>query len=98
MQGATDESIIEKCYSSNKIILTHDNDFGKLIFTRFVSFFCIIYLRPGHFDGSFHIPTLKSILKYEELISRGTLIIGQRTANKIKIRIIHIESDFNEND
>nr|MBA2561328.1 DUF5615 family PIN-like protein [Chitinophagaceae bacterium] len=61
IQGATDESIIEKCYSSNKIILTHDNDFGKLIFTRFVSFFCIIYLRPGHFDGSFHIPTLKSI-------------------------------------
>ncbi len=90
MQGTSDLSIIEKCFPSNKIILTHDNDFGKIIFTNPVSFFSIIYLRPGHFDGSFHIPTLKSILKHKELITKGTLIIGQHTANKIKIRIKHI--------
>lgn len=91
MQGATDESIIQKCFTSNKIILTQDNDFGKLIFTGIVSFFSIIYLRPGHFDGSFHVATLKSILKYKNLISAGTLIIGQRSLNKIKIRIKHLE-------
>ncbi len=97
MHGASDISIIEKCFASNNIILTHDNDFGKIIFTNTVSFFSVIYLRPGHFDGNFHIPTLKSILKHKELITKGTLIIGQRTVRKIKIRIKHIELKPDEN-
>lgn len=91
LQGSSDISIIEKCLVSKKIILTQDNDFGKLIFTSSISFYSVIYLRPGHFDGSFHIPTLKSILKNQELIEMRTLIIGQRTGNKIKIRIKKIE-------
>lgn len=91
MEGASDLKIIQKCFTSRNIILTHDNDFGKLIFTQPVSFFSIIYLRLGHFDGSFHIPTMKSILKHKQLITSGTLVIGQRTLNKIKIRIKHIE-------
>ncbi len=91
MCGATDIDIIQKCFSSNEIILTHDNDFGKIIFTKPVSFYSIIYLRPGHFDAAFHIPTLKSVLKNKELISRGTLVIGHRTIHKIKIRIKQIQ-------
>jgi predicted nuclease of predicted toxin-antitoxin system len=91
MFGATDMSIIERCFLSNQIILTHDNDFGKIIFTNSISFYSIIYLRPGHFDATFHIPTLKSILKKKELIRKGTLIIGHRTVDKIKIRIKQIE-------
>jgi predicted nuclease of predicted toxin-antitoxin system len=91
MCGATDISIIQKCFISNEIILTHDNDFGKIIFTNTISFYSIIYLRPGHFDAGFHIPTLKSILKKKELIRKGTLIIGHRTVDKIKIRIKQIE-------
>ncbi len=51
MFGATDINIIKKCFASNEIILTHDNDFGKIIFTKPVSFYSIIYLRPGHFDA-----------------------------------------------
>lgn len=91
LQGASDISIIQKCFVSNRIILTQDNDFGKLIFTASIPFYAVIYFRPGHFDGKFHIPTLHSILKKEELIEKRTLIIGQRIDNKIKIRIKHIE-------
>lgn len=89
--GITDIKIIQKCYESTRIILTHDNDFGKLIFTKPVLFFSIIYLRPGHFDAGFHIPTIESILKKKELIHAGTLIIGHRTGQKINIRIKQIE-------
>ena len=72
-------NIIQKCFASNEIILTHDNDFGRIIFTKPISFYSIIHLRRGHFDASFHISTLKSILKNKELI-RGTLIIGASDA------------------
>lgn len=91
MQGASDQSIIEMCFTSRRIIITHDNDFGKMVITHSIPFFSIIYLRPGHFDGNFHIPTMKSILKHKHLIALGTLIIGQRILNKIKIRIKHLE-------
>lgn len=88
--GVADQFIIEKCFTSQQIILTHDNDFGKIIFTKPISFYSIIYLRPGHFDAAFHIPTLKSILKHKTLIKTGTIIIGHRIKNKIKIRIKQI--------
>jgi len=91
IEGTSDLNIIQKCFASRDVILTHDNDFGKIIFTHSIPFFSIIYLRPGHFDGNFHIPTMKSILKHSQLITLGTLIIGQRTLNRIKIRIKHIE-------
>jgi len=91
LQGAPDLNIIKKGLLLNRIILTQDNDFGKLIFTTSISFYSVIYLRPGHFDGRFHIPTMQSILKHRKLIEKGTLIIGQRTDKKIKIRIKKIE-------
>lgn len=92
MYGASDIEIIQKCFVSRKVILTQDNDFGKLIFTTAISFYSIIYFRPGHFEGKFHIPTLKTILKNKELVQERTLIIGQRIENKIKIRVKQIES------
>jgi predicted nuclease of predicted toxin-antitoxin system len=91
LEGTTDINIIKKCFEGNQVILTQDNDFGKLIFTTSILFYSIIYLRPGHLYGTFHIPTLESIFKKKELIQRGTLIIGQRTENKIKIRIKQIQ-------
>ncbi len=89
--GAGDEDIIRKCFQEKRIILTQDNDFGKIIFTQAVPFFSIIYLRPGHFNGLFHVPTIESIVKHKKFIREGTLIVGQRRENKIKIRIKHIE-------
>jgi predicted nuclease of predicted toxin-antitoxin system len=91
MFGMADADIIKNCYSSGQIIITQDNDFGKIIFTKSVPFFSIIYLRPGHLDAGFHIPTLKSILKRKELIIAGTLVIGSRKDDKIKIRIKQIQ-------
>lgn len=91
LHGTSDINIIEKCLALKYIILTQDNDFGKMIFMNSIAFYSVIYLRPGHFDGRFHIPTLQSILKNKELIKEGTLIIGQRIDKKIKIRIKKIE-------
>jgi predicted nuclease of predicted toxin-antitoxin system len=36
--GASDKTIIDKCFMEKLIIITHDNDFGKIIFTENVSF------------------------------------------------------------
>lgn len=38
MEGTSDVDIIHKCFASQNIILKHDNDFGKIIFTHSVTF------------------------------------------------------------
>ena len=70
LHKADDEFIIKKCYEEERIILTYDTDFGKLIFTKQIPFYCIIFLRPGHFNGYLHIPVLIAILQRPELIKK----------------------------
>jgi len=88
--GIDDSEIITKAYNENKVIITQDSDFGKIIYTLQAPFFAIVYLRPGHFDGIFHVPTMELILKNAGQIEERTIIVGQRKDTKIKIRIRHI--------
>ena len=90
--GVSDKTIIEKCFIEKLIIITHDNDFGKIIFTENVSFHIIIYLRPGHFDGRFHIPSMQKLLLHTNFILPGSLLICQRKSNKIQIRFRQIKN------
>jgi predicted nuclease of predicted toxin-antitoxin system len=68
-----DEIIIEKASKERKIILTHDNDFGKIIYTQKVKFYSIIHLRPGHYNSAYHIATLEKILNYSDKIREGSI-------------------------
>src|SRR3954469_7921521 len=79
-----DEIIIEKAFKEKRIILTHDNDFGKIIYTQKVRFYSIIYLRPGHHEAAYHIATLEKILNYSNKIKEGSIIVGSRNRDKIK--------------
>jgi len=81
-----DEAIIEKAFLEKKVIITQDSDFGKIIFTKEVKFYAVIFLKPGHHDSFFHIPTLKIILKHLDKITEGSIIIGVRKNDDIKIR------------
>jgi predicted nuclease of predicted toxin-antitoxin system len=88
--GISDEQIINDCFAKKQIIITHDNDFGKLVFTTNINFYIIIYLRPGHFLGSYHIPTILKILNHKEHFLEKTLIIAFREKDIIKMRIKHL--------
>ena len=85
-----DELIIAKAYNEQRIILTQDSDFGKIIYTQKVKFYCIVYLRPGHYDSNYHIPTITRIIDNIDKIKQGTIIVGVRKKTEIKIRIRHI--------
>lgn len=86
LYGLDDETIIEKAFLEKRVIITQDSDFGKIIFTKQVKFYSIIFLKPGHQHGEFHIPTLKVILNHIDKIKEGSIIIGVRKNNGIKIR------------
>ena len=89
LNGISDKRIIELAFANKQIVLTHDNDFGQMIYTSDIDFYIIIYLRPGHFDGNYHIPVLQKVFENTEHFKSRTLIIGNRTTDTIKIRIKH---------
>lgn len=85
--GHSDEDVCALAFTEGRVIITQDQDFGKLIYTSEVSYVGIIYLRPGHFFPEFHIKTLKKIFEENPSPHAPFIIVGENTGNKIKIRI-----------
>ena len=94
LYGLDDETIIQKAFSEKKIIITQDGDFGKIIFTKNVKFYSVIFLKPGHHHSDFHIPTLKAILNHLDKIREGSIIIGVRKNEDIKLRFRFLNSNL----
>ena len=94
LYGLDDEAIIQKAFLEQKIIITQDSDFGKIIFTKNVKFYSVIFLKPGHHHSDFHIPTLKAILNHLDKIKEGSIIIGVRKNDDIKLRFRFLKSDL----
>jgi predicted nuclease of predicted toxin-antitoxin system len=93
LTGSSDEDIIAKCDNEKLIIITQDSDFGKIIHTKEISFYVIIYLRPGHLSGGLHVASMQKVLSNKHLIQPCSLITCERKLNKITIRFRKIKSD-----
>jgi len=68
LNGISDREIIQMSHQQNRVIVTQDSDFGTLIFTENIDFIGLIYLRPGHFQHSFHIQTIKQLTRLSKRI------------------------------
>ena len=62
LEGSKDADILTFAHGLNRVILTHDDDFGKIIYTQKVSFTGIAYIRPGHFFVEFYIAAFEHLL------------------------------------
>lgn len=87
LAGKSDPLIIEESFKSDRIILTHDSDFGTLGIARKNSFKGIIYIRPGHINGKFIVEIVDTLFLQDIDIIQGTIIVVQRNNDSIKIRV-----------
>ena len=85
--GRNDYFLIEYANDTDRVIITHDSDFGKIVFTRQITFTGMIYLRPGHFNPDFTITTLKTLLSRELELKFPFIIVAENLTDKIKIRV-----------
>lgn len=87
LQGVYDKEILETSYQKNRVIVTQDSDFGTLIFTEKIDFVGVIYLRPGHYQPSFHIETIQNLLNENIELSQPFFIVAEKKELNIKIRV-----------
>ena len=86
LSGTSDEDLIQLAEKERLIILTHDSDFGKIVFTNKGIHIGIIYLRPGHISPAFHIHTLQILLQTKLDLSIPFMLVAEKVSDTIRIR------------
>ncbi|MDD5468995.1 MAG: DUF5615 family PIN-like protein [Anaerolineales bacterium] len=60
--GLSDADVLKQAIEAGRVVLTHDNDFGRLALLG-AKFIGVIYMRPGHIQARFTIKSLQRFMK-----------------------------------
>ena len=84
--GLSDVEVLDQATSLDRVVLTHDSDFGRLALSgrKFVG---VIYLRPGHIQSDFTIKSLQAIQDSAPDIVSPFILVAERTGDTVKIRV-----------
>ena len=85
--GASDLVILRIALEGNRIVLTHDSDFGRLAIANSEPILGILYLRPGHIEPAFTLETLEAVFSEVDEVASPFIIVAERVGDRIKIRI-----------
>ncbi len=92
LQGSTDVDLLRRATRENRVVVTHDSDFGTLAILQGEPIIGILFMRPGHIDPQFSIETLKSLLASNPDISPPFVVVAKRSENLVTVRVRHIGS------
>jgi predicted nuclease of predicted toxin-antitoxin system len=84
--GLSDREVLQQANSSERVVLTHDSDFGGLALMG-AEFIGVIYLRPGHIKADFTIKTLNAIRENAPDVTPPFILVAERTGDTVKIRV-----------
>lgn len=85
--GAADEVVLRRASLEQRVVVTHDADFGRLAIADGVPVFGIVYLRPGHIDPEFTIESLETLLRQNPDVTPPFIIIARRSGRHVRVRI-----------
>ena len=85
--GSSDFELLNLAFKENRVIITQDRDFGKLVYTQSSDFIGIIYLRPGHILADFHIKTFEYLLNSDLDLKTPFILVAENLNSSIKIRL-----------
>ncbi len=88
--GSSDRDLLRRAYPDQRIIVTHDRDFGKLVIAAEEPFYGILYLRPGHLDPSFTTATLRAVLDADLSPEPPFILVAERQQERVQIRLRHL--------
>lgn len=84
--GITDKVVLEIAHSENRIVITHDSDFGMLAINQGVPFIAIIYIRLKIPSAESVINALRKFLETDIKISNGMLAVIEE--DRIRLRTV----------
>jgi len=85
--GLSDREILDISFQEQRVIISQDSDFGKLIFQENVPFWGLIYLRPGHYSYKIHLETLQALLESPMYFEYPFILVAEHHKDVIKLRL-----------
>lgn len=87
LNSKPDKEILLAAKQLDRVILTHDADFGQIIFYEKIAFKGLIYLQPGHIQPSFTINTIEAVINSQLQLIEPFIIVAEQKQGNIKIRV-----------
>lgn len=85
--GTKDVELLRRANTDQRVIVTHDADFGLLAIRQGHPVYGILYFRPGHMKPEQTVAMLQSLLAQELSVSTPFIIVVQRRGEDITIRV-----------
>jgi predicted nuclease of predicted toxin-antitoxin system len=83
---AADDVILSEALKDNRVVLTHDRDFGRLAIHLKQPICGIVFLRPGHIDPLFTIATLQAIDAWDIDFTPSFILVARRRGTHVQLR------------
>jgi predicted nuclease of predicted toxin-antitoxin system len=71
----------------NRVVLTHDSDFGTLVIAEGKPFIGIVYLKPGHILPQFTLESLEAVFREIDFIENPFIIVAKHNGTTTRVRI-----------
>ncbi len=82
---SSDESILQKAYNADEIIITHDTDFGKLLSFKNTAKPSVILFRIDKINAGFFFKLLhENWLSIETILTEGAFVVFEK--DKLRTR------------
>ncbi len=87
LSGNTDTFLLSLATNQNRVVLTHDSDFGTLVIADGKPFIGIVYLKPGHILPQFTLQSLEAVFKEIDFIENPFIIVAKHNGTTTRVRV-----------
>jgi len=85
--GAPDVDLLRRAVAEDRVVVTHDRDFGTLAVLNGEPIVGIVYLRPGHILPDFTIETIDVAVNALHDLSPPFIVVVQRKNGHVTMRV-----------
>lgn len=85
--GSDDETVLRRAAAEDRVVLTHDRDFGTLAVLAGCPVVGIVYLRPGHINPQFTVASLQGLLLKSLDLTPPFILVAQRRGPHLTVRL-----------
>jgi predicted nuclease of predicted toxin-antitoxin system len=86
LTGKPDVDVLRHAHAQGRVVLTHDSDFGALVYRSRQPFTGIIYVRPGHISAAFVLETIATLEASTVAVTTPFLVVAGRQDNSVRVK------------
>jgi predicted nuclease of predicted toxin-antitoxin system len=85
--GMADVDVLRCAYAQQRVVVTHDPDFGRLAILAGEPFLGIVYVRPGHISSQYVLQALDVLRQSNTEVEPPFLIVVDRREDIVRVRV-----------